>query len=238
MVAVFPSHHIRRTTVGAAHLNHLAVAVRFTDVVTLDHDAITYFGLHVTLPSSTYHFDLRGEYLNRVEGPNRTQDRVVVRKRKFRVVRRGPSALAPLTLTGECWQQSPRRCCFETGSILAGSWPKGLRSAISGMRCRGSLDYPRGEVPVALEVAVSHQHGGEVLNQTMLHELRHQRGGLDRRRVRMQFARRRTVEAPGPSDVKDDVGVSIFEAGVRCHRDACILVPSPESIERRICWGT
>src|ERR1039458_8264982 len=57
VVAVCPAHHIRRTTVGAAHRDHLAVAVRFTDAVTVDHDAISCLGLHVNLPSSTYDLD-------------------------------------------------------------------------------------------------------------------------------------------------------------------------------------
>ena len=48
VVAVCPAHHI--PTIGTAHLDHLAVAVRITDVVTLDHDAITYLGLHVKSP--------------------------------------------------------------------------------------------------------------------------------------------------------------------------------------------
>src|ERR1039457_6120831 len=51
MPAVRPAHQIRRPTIGPMHFDHLAVAVRVTNAVALDHDAITWFGLHAALPS-------------------------------------------------------------------------------------------------------------------------------------------------------------------------------------------
>ncbi len=61
---------------------------------------------------------------------------------------------------------------------------------------RPVLDVGDLEAGKALEQLVCHQHGGEVLDQPVLHELGHQRGRLDGGRVRTAAALRCDVRCP------------------------------------------
>jgi hypothetical protein len=51
VATVTPSHEVRRETVQPVYCEHFAVAVGLTEMVALDHDAITDADAHIDAPS-------------------------------------------------------------------------------------------------------------------------------------------------------------------------------------------
>ena len=96
---------------------------------------------------------------------------------------------------------------------------------------RSVLDVRHAQPGEALEQLVGDQHRGEVLDQTVLHELGDQRGRLYGGRVRTTLTIGRGGQTPGRRDVRRDVGVAVLEARVRGDDDARLLDPGPEGVE-------
>jgi hypothetical protein len=46
VIAVFPAHDVRWFSIWAPHFYHLAVAIRLSDPVAVDHNAISYARTH------------------------------------------------------------------------------------------------------------------------------------------------------------------------------------------------